>query len=675
VKPWICLLALSVACASVHALDVQMGVKPGLKFDVAGFHARPGERIKLTFANNDEMMHNIVFTKPEMRLHVVEAAIALGAEGLEKHFVPAIPAVMASTPIIQPGQKFTLEFNAPSVPEKYPYVCTFPGHGFVMHGTLFVANDRPAELDKLLRKAAEEPVGQQTELPLSKAKLVRTFMPGSSPAAIAVALPGGHAYCWDAGNCRMRYAWRGGFIQRNGSYGRWRTLPTLLGPVYYREPKFPFRFTDKPGEVPETQFLGYRFIDGMPEFRYRVGDCEFREFLAKLPGKSGLLRRFSISNLKGGLQFHRDLLSGVNFFSNKGTWKGDVLHLNVKEASSFALEMVEAPAKAPTEYWSMDDLTRQYNRKGSLVEGHLGRAWQFNGSPIISTNHDLENVDQGVAVSLWIRAKNPGDNLPAICGWGEIGQGPTISYGGDSGGFKLGMPEVAPVFSGKYMEAERARVQGAAKTSAMGGFTGNGYVDFQGKSGESIEWMMNVEEAGQYLLRFRYALQFGPGGSRPLKVELDGKVLVAKADFKPTGKNWVSWKGLDFPAKLTAGQHQVRLSSIGSSGPNVDHLSLVRAGLKKKSVEAIKPPDPVQRNEPILSKDWQHFVMNWSNGNASFYLDGTILNTMPFSSNGFTKEAKFYLGPKVRGGSFHLDEARLFSRALTEAEVKELAKR
>ena len=674
VKPWICLLALSLACPSVHALDVQMGVKPGLKFDVAGFHAKPGEKIKLTFSNNDEMMHNIVFTKPGMRLHVVEAAIALGAEGLEKHFVPAIPAVMASTLIIQPGQKFILEFNASLVPGKYPYVCTFPGHGFVMHGILFVANNRPAELDKLLEKAVEEPVGKQTKLPLSKAKLVRTFMPGSSPAAIAVALPGGHAYCWDAGNSRLRYIWRDGFIQRNGSYGRWRTLPTLLGSVYYREPQFPFRFADKPGEVPETKFLGYRFIDGIPEFRYRVGDCEFREFLAKLPGKSGLLRRFSISNLKVGLQFHRDVLSGVKFFSKKGTWKGDVLHLNVKEASSFTLEMLEVPGKAPTEYWSMDDLTRQYSRKGSLVEGYLGRAWEFNGSPVISTNHDLANVDQGVAVSLWIRAKNPADNLPAICGWGEIGQGPIISYGGDSGGFILGMPKEAPVFSGKYMEAERASVQGASKTSKIRGFTGNGYVDFQGKSGESIEWMMKVEEAGEYLLRFRYALQPGPGGSRPLKVELDGQILAAKADFKPTG-SWSSWKNMDFPAKLSVGQHQVRLSSIGSSGPNVDHLSLVRFDQKNKSVEVTKPAVTLQQNEPILTKDWHHFVMNWSNGNATFYLDGKILNTMPFSSNEFTKEAKFYLGPKVKAGSFHLDEARLFSRALTEAEIKELAQR
>ena len=74
---------------------------------------------------------------------------------------------------------------------------------------MFVSKERPEALDGLLKKSSEELTAEPTDLPLSKAKLVRTFMPGSSPAAIAVALPGGHAYCWDAGNCRLRYAWQG----------------------------------------------------------------------------------------------------------------------------------------------------------------------------------------------------------------------------------------------------------------------------------------------------------------------------------------------------------------------------------------------------------------------------------------------------------------------------------
>ena len=47
----------------------------------------------------------------------------------------------------------------------------------------------------------------------------RTFMPGASPAAFAVALPGNQFYCWDAGECRLRYVWtKGGFIRNNQAH-------------------------------------------------------------------------------------------------------------------------------------------------------------------------------------------------------------------------------------------------------------------------------------------------------------------------------------------------------------------------------------------------------------------------------------------------------------------------
>ena len=37
-------------------------------------------------------------------------------------------------------------------------------------------------------------------------------MPDASPASIAVALDDTNSLCWDAGTCRLRYAWTGGFI-------------------------------------------------------------------------------------------------------------------------------------------------------------------------------------------------------------------------------------------------------------------------------------------------------------------------------------------------------------------------------------------------------------------------------------------------------------------------------
>ena len=40
----------------------------------------------------------------------------------------------------------------------------------------------------------------------------RILMPDAGPAAIAVSLPQKLSYCWDAGACRLRYAWQGDFI-------------------------------------------------------------------------------------------------------------------------------------------------------------------------------------------------------------------------------------------------------------------------------------------------------------------------------------------------------------------------------------------------------------------------------------------------------------------------------
>ena len=40
----------------------------------------------------------------------------------------------------------------------------------------------------------------------------RIFMPEAGPAAIAVAVNDELHFCWDAGECRLRYIWKGDFI-------------------------------------------------------------------------------------------------------------------------------------------------------------------------------------------------------------------------------------------------------------------------------------------------------------------------------------------------------------------------------------------------------------------------------------------------------------------------------
>jgi len=121
----------------------------------------------------------------------------------------------------------------------------------------------------------------------------------------------------------------------------------------------------------------------------------------------------------------------------------------------------------------------------------------------------------------------------------------------------------------------------------------------------------------------------------------------------------------------------VRLSSIGSSGPNVDYLAVLKAGEAEKQPRP-KPQvqEPPASRKPLLAKEtWHHVAVSVSGEKAVFYLDGSRLRTDPFSAADFAADAAFFLGPRFRSSPFELDEFRLYSRSLSEAEVKELLKR
>jgi azurin len=86
------------------------------------------------------MQHNLVITKPGMREKVGKAGDAMmkDEKGAEKNYVPSLPEVLYSTPLVSPGQSFTLTFKAPAKVGDYPYVCTFPGHWTLMNGMMHV---------------------------------------------------------------------------------------------------------------------------------------------------------------------------------------------------------------------------------------------------------------------------------------------------------------------------------------------------------------------------------------------------------------------------------------------------------------------------------------------------------------------------------------------------------
>ncbi len=167
------------------------------------------------------------------------------------------------------------------------------------------------------------PTFDDTLIEIIKPVIYRTFMPGASPAAFAVALPGNHYFCWDAGECRLRYVWtKGGFIKSNQAHwsSNGKPVAEFNGTPYYRarttllkDESFevlsksnmqkPFYDTSQAYDFPlkiededETpRFLGYRLVEGFPKFRYTQGKHVITELIKTNKEKTGISRTFTIS--------------------------------------------------------------------------------------------------------------------------------------------------------------------------------------------------------------------------------------------------------------------------------------------------------------------------------------------------------------------------------------------
>ncbi len=110
----------------------------GMKYDKIMLTVKAGSRVRLTFNNPDDMMHNLLVVLPGTADEVAEAAIALGLKGEQMGFIPESEYVIAHTNLLRPNSSDIIYFVAPDKPGRYQYVCTFPAHAATMRGILRV---------------------------------------------------------------------------------------------------------------------------------------------------------------------------------------------------------------------------------------------------------------------------------------------------------------------------------------------------------------------------------------------------------------------------------------------------------------------------------------------------------------------------------------------------------
>jgi putative membrane-bound dehydrogenase-like protein len=117
-------------------------VKETLKFDKREFTVVAGKPVEIVFENPDAMQHNLVIGQPYSLEIIGKEAdkMITQKDGAEKNYVPAIPQVIAATPLVNPEQSYRLKFTAPTEAGEYVFVCTFPGHWRIMNGVMKVVS-------------------------------------------------------------------------------------------------------------------------------------------------------------------------------------------------------------------------------------------------------------------------------------------------------------------------------------------------------------------------------------------------------------------------------------------------------------------------------------------------------------------------------------------------------
>ncbi|MRG45061.1 dehydrogenase [Chitinophaga sp. SYP-B3965] len=115
-------------------------IKDVMKYDQQLITVKAGITIQFVFQNTDFMQHNFLLLKPNTKEKVGAAAdkLAQDPNGVKMQYVPKMPEILLSTPLVNPSGKFTATFKIPATPGDYPYICTFPGHWRIMNGILRV---------------------------------------------------------------------------------------------------------------------------------------------------------------------------------------------------------------------------------------------------------------------------------------------------------------------------------------------------------------------------------------------------------------------------------------------------------------------------------------------------------------------------------------------------------
>lgn len=169
----------------------------------------------------------------------------------------------------------------------------------------------------------------------------RVHVEGAAARTIAVGLPGGMNYCFDADQCCVQFGWAGAYLDvgpdRDGRGGK--PCKTLGKRFAVGSVGFPLREPD--GRQPAAKFVGYR-THGAPRLSIDWGGQELTWTITAAPGGIGLHYEFQLPDRSKPMQFTIDP-DGLQLASSAGSWQQGVLTLPASDAKKFTVTLTAQP--------------------------------------------------------------------------------------------------------------------------------------------------------------------------------------------------------------------------------------------------------------------------------------------------------------------------------------------
>jgi hypothetical protein len=144
-------------------------------------------------------------------------------------------------------------------------------------------------------------------------------------------------------------------------------------------------------------------------------------------------------------------------------------------------------------------------------------------------------------------------------------------------GGEIDLASMSPTKGGKILEAENAVSQASKKATEVDGYTGSGYLAYQGGEGERwTEWTFEAPEAGTYVLELRYILRQPEREKNFVHLTINGEDREELILWNTGGSTTWAWDRKT--VTLKKGKNTIKMEPHPEGISLMDYLNILYAG-------------------------------------------------------------------------------------------------